>query len=107
MSDTKTDSVRMGGLWMKETRDGRTFWAGEMDTTEAVEAFGAKFRVVVFHNDRKKHDRSPDYTLLANPMDTARKSSGGYDKGRREEKKSSPPARRDDGFGVDDSDIPF
>lgn len=60
----KDDSI--GGLWLKTGRDGKRYFAGEVDGT----------RVVVFKNDFKKDgEKTPDYRVYRAREGAARRDS--------------------------------
>lgn len=49
-----SDLVRLTGLWVNESKDGKKYMAGNLGMA----------RVMVFKNDHKEKDSDPDYVLL-------------------------------------------
>jgi len=48
-----SDKVRIGGLWLNQTKDGRSYMAGN---------FG-QGRILVYKNDYKRGENDPDYVM--------------------------------------------
>jgi hypothetical protein len=54
-----SDLVRLTGLWVNETKDGKKYFSGSLGAA----------RVVIFKNDHKETDKHPDYILYLSPSD--------------------------------------
>jgi len=48
-----SDKVRIGGLWLNTTRDGKTYMAGNL----------GQARLLVYKNDYKRGENDPDYVM--------------------------------------------
>ena len=58
---------KLGALWMKQTRNGATYFSGK---------FGEQ-RIVVFKNRDKKTDKHPDFVIYKSEPQGERKDDGG------------------------------
>ena len=69
MADSK--SSRLGGLWLKNTRTGKTLYSGKVsveDLRDAVHLAGTDtLDVTVWLTDEKKTERSPAASLVVGP----------------------------------------
>ncbi len=50
----KENTVKLGGLWINKTREGKVFMSG---------SFGYSAQILVFKNEYKKTDKDPDYIV--------------------------------------------
>lgn len=60
MSQEKQKFISLGGLWVKEGRDGVKFLVGNI---------GFNGKILIFRNMDKKSDNSPDYFLYLAPSE--------------------------------------
>lgn len=56
MSDKKYDNERKVSLWVKESKNGSKFFAGNLTLN------GVDYDIVIFKNNNIKSERSPGYT---------------------------------------------
>lgn len=49
---------KIGALWLKQSKAGKTFMSGELDID------GEKIRIVVFKNDKDGVETRPDYQIF-------------------------------------------
>jgi len=64
----KTVYTRLGGMWKGKSGtpcvcSGRMTYDELMKVIEGSGLFGKKLQLVLFQNDRKQNDRSPDFNL--------------------------------------------
>ena len=52
------ENRNIGALWIKESKKGKKFLSG------VIELDGKKSNIVIFRNENKSSDRSPDYSIL-------------------------------------------
>lgn len=54
--------LKLGALWLKESKQGKKFMTGiiENDSLPHIQ----KIPVVVFKNEKKQSDKSPDYLIF-------------------------------------------
>lgn len=53
-----SDLVRLTGLWKGETKNGQTYLSGSLGSA----------RLVIFPNDRKDGEKSPDFIVYMSPQ---------------------------------------
>jgi hypothetical protein len=65
------ESIRLGGLWKRETRNGKTLWEGTFEVTEIEKAMsavakGGVVQITIWENkaEDKRSERSPDGSLV-------------------------------------------
>jgi hypothetical protein len=49
----------IGALWIRESREGRKYYSGQLD----LGVLG-NVQIAIFKNDRRQHDRSPEYNIV-------------------------------------------
>lgn len=54
------ENLILGGLWKKTSQKGTEFFSG------TIKVNGEEVRISVFANNKKKSEKSPDYTILKN-----------------------------------------
>jgi hypothetical protein len=105
-TDTKN---KIGSLWAKQTKDGKRFLSG------SIEIDGQKIKIVIWPNDYKYSEKSPDFKVYIdtykNPREEQRddEDDGPRRGGRREEPLWGGEAEEKDTTGPnkDDDDVPF
>ncbi len=53
----KTRTRRIGALWVRKTKEGKTYLSGILET------LAGDVGIVAFQNDKKTKDNQPDYNL--------------------------------------------
>ncbi len=82
-------SQRIGALWLKQSRNGIKFLAGEITLA------GVKHKIVIFKNKSKKKDSHPDYEILPG-QDRLQQQQPSFP--------ANPPAGNEGGEPPEDSD---
>jgi hypothetical protein len=108
--------TRVSGLWVKDGRKGK-FFSGQ---TDAAIPAGAK--LLIFRNDKRTSDKSPDYVLYSAPSDSQgddgshhrqsastparsqQRPPASHDRGHQQQPHSTPAAPRPP---LDEDSIPF
>ena len=68
MSDGKEGLLRVCGLWRHESKAGATFYSGRLNRD---------VQVLIFKNEAKKDEKSPDLTLCLGKVEPKEKPAGG------------------------------
>jgi hypothetical protein len=55
------DRIKLGGLWLNRTRDGREYLTGKLSPT---------VRILIFQNDFKTNENSPTHVMYLAPVET-------------------------------------
>jgi uncharacterized protein (DUF736 family) len=62
--------MKIGALWLKKTKDGKSYMSG------VIEYPGEKLNFAVFRNENKQNDNHPDYEIVWNPPQQNNSNNG-------------------------------
>lgn len=83
----ESDMVSISGFWLNESKAGNKYMSGSLnqEAIDAIVSAGAGAKLMLFKVKEKKHEKSPDYSLMIAPPKEApkamekQKSPGGFD----------------------------
>jgi len=90
----------IGALWVKEGKKG-DFYSGYIEVENGGKK--EKIRIVVFKNNYKNKETSPDFQILKSKMTEEEK----YKKEEREAIQNEKTYDNEEDYAVDSSDLPF
>jgi uncharacterized protein (DUF736 family) len=68
---TENKLVEIAALWKRNSKKGKRYLAGSIDTTKLPETFGEKVKFVVFPNNNKDKDTQPDFYMYLSNLENS------------------------------------
>ena len=101
MSDNNQQNKSIGGLYIKESASGVSYFSG------FIEVNGERKNIVVFKNKEKKSDKTPDYQILESKdfSKSAQQPQKSASKPAQQKPPSKPASKQATPFDSDDDDI--
>ena len=71
-----SDMASISGLWMQESKAGNKYMSGTInqEAINAIVTAGVGAKIMIFKVKDKKHEKSPDYSMMIAPPNEAAKA---------------------------------